>query len=211
MNIRTSRIAGTMLVLTAAFALAAAPALARNATYHAATSPVQDAAARSTYPGLSVTGSATLTVSGDILTAHVIASGLTPNLPHVMHIHGTVGAQNDCPSPVSAFDTNHDGLLNTAEGLPAYGPIDVTFSTTGSTTPAAALTLSAAPMASAAGTIDYTRTFQIPGKIAAHISDLHVVIHGADLNADGSYDGPDGSFAGVPLEAEIPVSCGAIN
>ena len=211
MKIRTSRIAGTMLVLTAAFALAAAPALARNATFHAATSPVQDAAARSTYPGLNVTGSATLTVSGDILTAHVIASGLTPNLPHVMHIHGTVGAQNDCPSPVSAFDTNHDGLLNTAEGLPAYGPIDVTFSTTGSTTPAAALTLSAAPMASAAGTIDYTRTFQIPGKIAAHISDLHVVIHGADLNADGSYDGPDGSFAGVPLEAEIPVSCGAIN
>ena len=181
MKIRTSRIAGTMLVLTAAFALAAAPALARNATFHAATSPVQDAAARSTYPGLNVTGSATLTVSGDILTAHVIASGLTPNLPHVMHIHGTVGAQNDCPSPVSAFDTNHDGLLNTAEGLPAYGPIDVTFSTTGSTTPAAALTLSAAPMASAAGTIDYTRTFQIPGKIAAHISDLHVVIHGADL------------------------------
>ena len=212
MKIRTSRVAATMFVVAATFAVAAAPAFARNASYRATTTPVQDAAARSTYSGLNVTGSATLTVSGNVLTAHITASGLSPNLPHLMHIHGTVGAQNDCPSPVSAFDTNHDGLLSTVEGLPAYGPIDVTFSTFGSTTPAAALTLAAAPMASAAGTIDYTRTFQIPGKIAAHISDLHVVIHGADLNGDGSYDGVDGSLgAGIPLEAEIPVSCGAIN
>ena len=65
-------------------------------------------------------------------------------------------------------------------------------------------------MSSSTGTIDYTRTFQIPGKVAAHISELHVVIHGADLNGNGFYDGPDGAFAGVPLEAEIPVSCGAI-
>ncbi len=213
MKIRTSRMAGTMLVLTAAFALAATPALARNATFRAATSPVQSAAARSTYSALNVTGSASLTLSGNILTAHVTASGLSPSLPHLMHIHGTVGAQNDCPGASFADDRVNDGLIDTIEGQPAYGPIDITFSTSGSTDAgAAALNLATAPVATSAGTIDYTRTFQIPGKFAAHLSELHVVIHGADLNGINGYDGVDGSLgAGIPLEAEIPVSCGAIN
>lgn len=206
--------AGTMLALTAAFALAATPAFARNATFRAATSPVQDAAARSTYSGLNVSGSATLTLAGNILTAQITASGLSPRLPHLMHIHGVVGAQNDCPGASFADDRVDDGLIDTIEGLPAYGPIDITFSTSGATDAgAAALNLNTAPVATAAGTINYTRTFKIPGKFAAHLSDLHVVIHGADLNGDGTYfGGVDGSLgAGIPLEAEIPVSCGAIN
>lgn len=213
MKFRTSRLAGTMLVLTAAIAITATSAFARNATYAASTSPVQSGSAQGTYDGLGVTGSATLTLHGNKLTAHITASGLSPNLPHLMHIHGIVGAQNDCPDASFADDRVADGLIDTIEGLPAYGPIDITFSTSGSTNAgAAALNLATAPIATSAGTIDYTRTFRIPGKFAAHLSELHVVIHGADLNDNGSYDGVDGSLgAGIPLEAEIPVSCGAIN
>lgn len=211
--IRTRSISGVVLTLAAAFAITAAPVLARTGTFTANTTPVQSAAAQSTYSGLGVTGSASLTLNGNVLTAHITASGLSPNLPHLMHIHGIVGAQNDCPGSSFADDRVDDGLIDTIEGLPAYGPIDVTFSTSGSTDAgAAALNLATAPVATSAGTIDYTRTFRIPGKFAAHLSELHVVIHGADLDGSGSYDGIDGSLgAGIPLEAELPVSCGAIN
>ena len=209
MKLGLNKIVGTMLAVAVALAVAAAPVLAKAGTFVATISPVQTAAG---YPGLNVTGSATLTLHGINLTAHITASGLSPNLPHLMHIHGVVGAQNDCPSPVAAFDTNHDGFIDTAEGLPAYGPIDVTFSTSGDTSPAAALNLSTAVVADSSGNIDYTRSFRIPQDVAKNLGDLHVVIHGADLNADGSYDGIDGSLgAGVPLEAELPVSCGGIN
>lgn len=210
MQIRSKKLVGPLMALIAAVAIAAAPVMASAGTFRAMTSPVQNTTAG---PGLNVHGSATLTLRGLNLTAHIVASGLSP-LPHLMHIHGVIGAQNDCPnvSDLAALDTNHDGFIATAEGLPRYGPIDVTFSTTGSTTPAAALTLSTAVVADGAGNIDYTRSFMIPKAVAKDLSDLHVVIHGADLNNDGSYDGVDGSLgAGIPLEAEIPVSCGAIN
>lgn len=128
-----------------------------------------------------------------------------------MHIHGVIGAQNDCPSG-KIFDINKDKFIDTAEGQPAYGPILVTFSTTDSTSAAAGLNLSTAVVADDGGNIDYTRTFKIPSDVANDLGDLHVVIHGADLDKSGAYDGVVGSLgAGIPLEAELPVSCGAIN
>lgn len=207
MKLGLNKIVGPMLVVAAALAVAAAPVLAAAGTFTAATSPVQTAAG---YPGLNVTGSATLELQGLNLTAHISASGLSPNLPHLMHIHGVIGAHNDCPNMTA--DTNGDGFIDTAEGLPAYGPIDVTFSTRGDTSPAAALNLSTAVVADSAGHINYTRSFKVSKDVAKHLGDLHVVIHGADLNANGAYDGIDGSLgAGIPLEAELPVSCGGIN
>lgn len=210
-QIRSKKLVGPLMALIAAVAIAAAPVMASAGTFRATTSPVQNTTAG---PGLNVRGSATLTLHGLNLTAHIVASGLSPSLPHLMHIHGVIGAQNDCPnaSDIAALDTNRDGFIATAEGLPRYGPIDVTFSTSGDTSPAAALTLSTAVMADSAGNIDYTRSFTIPKAVAKDLSDLHVVIHGADLNGNHSYDGVDGSLgAGIPLEAELPVSCGAIN
>jgi hypothetical protein len=208
MQFITTRGARVLLISAAALALAATPVLARVGAFSATTTPVQDGGGS----GLNVTGTATLTLHGNQLTAHIEASGLSPNLPHLMHIHGTIGMENDCPSPVSAFDDNNDGFIDTAEGLPAYGPIDVTFSTFGSTTPGNALNLDAAAVADGTGHLTYDRTFKIPGKVAVNLDELHVVIHGADLDGSTEYDGVDGSLgAGIPLEAEIPVSCGAIN
>lgn len=210
--IKHRRIASVGMTLAAALVIVAAPVAAKMGTFTASTTPVQTAEARATYPGLNVTGTATLTLVGVNLTAHITATGLSPNLPHLMHIHGVLGAQNDCPGTDVADDRVDDGLIDTVEGLPAYGPIVVTFSETGSTTPGAALNLGTAAIADSSGSIDYERTFRIPGKVAVNLSDLHVVIHGADLNNSGSYDGIDGSLgAGIPLEAEIPVSCGTIN
>lgn len=211
MRIRTKSFAGAGLVLAAALAVVAAPVMASTGTFTANTRPIQDTTLGS---GLNVRGSATLTLVGVNLTAHITASGLSPNMPHLMHIHGVIGALNDCPNIFddSNLDLNNDGFLATADGLPRYGPIMVTFSTSGSTSAGAGLSIGTAAVADGNGEIDYLRTFRIPSRVAKDLGNLHVVIHGADLDESGAYDGVDGSLgAGIPLEAELPVSCGAIN
>ena len=104
------------------------------------------------------------------------------------------------------------GFIDTVDGLPDYGPVVVTFSTEGDTSAGAAFNLGTAVVADSSGQIDYTRTFRIPKDVAKDISNLHVVIHGADLDESGAYDGAPSSLGmGIPLEAELPVSCGTIN
>ncbi len=210
MHIRIRNTVGAGLVLAAALAVAAAPVMARPVgTFTANTVPLQDTRLGA---GLNIQGSATLTLKGVNLTARITATGASPNLRHLMHIHGDIGMLNDCPSfRDTDLDLDNDGFLNNAEAEPAYGPILVTFTTTGSTSAGAALNLETAVMADSNGHIDYLRSFRIPGKVAVNLSDLHIVIHGADLDGNGEYDGVIGSFPGVPLEAELPVSCGVIN
>ncbi len=154
-------------------------------------------------------GDAKLRLKGSQLKVLLKAAGVSPGLPHAMHIHGDLQAENECP-PASA-DVNGDGLNDVLEGVPFYGPILVSFTTAGDTSPASALALDRFPVATASGRLSYSRTFTIPQQVAAKLGRLHIVIHGDDLNKDGMYDGPDGSLgAGVPLEAELPVACGTI-
>lgn len=174
-------------------------------------------------------GFATLIRHGDSVRVLLVAFGLSPDLPHVMHIHGREQAANECPG-IEA-DANGDGLVDTVEGVPAYGPIQTTFTTSGGTSGAFgpdSLDLGRAPMANRAGVVVYQRTLPvrdtvapgevgIPRAIADHLADFHIVMHGADLNENGSYDfGPGTSTlsaivgAPVPLEAELPVGCGRI-
>ncbi len=46
--------------------------------------------------------------------------------------------------------------------------------------------------------------------MAANLGEFHIVQHGVDLNGNGVYDGPV-SDLGVPLEAELPATCGVID
>lgn len=165
----------------------------------------------------------------DAVEVIVIGYGLSPDLPHAVHIHGRRQAANECPG-VEA-DANGDGLVDTLEGVPAYGPIETTFTTSGGTSGAFgpdSLDLSRAPMANQAGVTFYRRVIPIrdevgPGEIgipravADNLANFHIVVHGADLNGTGTYDfGPGTSSlsavvgAPVPLEAELPVACGRI-
>ena len=145
-------------------------------------------------------GTASLFVAGRQLTVDIHASGLAPNLPHAMHIHGVLGDPNVCPPP--GADTDNDGLISLQEGAPFYGPIDVSFTTTGDTSPASGLVLERFPVADSNGNLDYHRTFTIPKDVAKDLSQLHVVVHGADLNQNTVYDNL--------FEATLPVACGTI-
>jgi hypothetical protein len=67
------------------------------------------------------------------------------------------------------------------------------------------------------GKLRYKRTIAIPSEFIDALDDLHIVVHGADLNGNGAYDFDAGTSslsglvgAPVPLEAELPVACGTI-
>ncbi len=70
--------------------------------------------------GSEASGQASLVVLDDHLQAFVFVRGLSPNLPHAMHIHGHDEAVAECPSLARAGD---DGLIDTVDGIPDYGPI----------------------------------------------------------------------------------------
>jgi hypothetical protein len=155
--------------------------------------------------GSNVTGAVRLKVDGTSVHVNIHVRGLTPNLPHAMHIHGILGDPNVCP-PATA-DTNGDGLISLEEGAPFYGPIDTSFTTSGDTSPASGLALARFPVADAEGNLNYNRTFTIPQNVLDSLGSLHVVVHGLAL--DGNADGPVGGYDTL-FEAVLPVACGAV-
>ncbi|CCG02917.1 hypothetical protein [Blastococcus saxobsidens] len=161
--------------------------------------------------GSDVSGHATLVEVDGELKVEVRAYGLSPLLPHLMHIHGELEAQNECPGPQFRKGGVSDRLIETVDGLPSYGPIQVTFSTEGDTSPAAALSLGTAPVADADGKLAYQRVLlDVPNDVLDELGDLHIVIHGSDLDGDGMYDATPLTALGAPLEAELPVACGQL-
>ncbi len=208
MNSRLKKSIGMTLVV-GALTLLAVPVLgAARIDFFAALAPVpHDPIA---VGGSNASGTATIEyVRGTTYLVTVNATGLTPNLPHLAHIHGVIQAQNECPGPDAA---GSDGLIDTLDGLPAYGPIQVTFATSGDTSAAAGFNLGTAPVADANGNLFYQREIKIKGNVAANLRDLHIVIHGEDLNNSGVYDGQESTLGmGIPLEAELPVACGALD
>jgi len=181
--------------------------------------------------GSGASGTATAVVHNKkIKSIRIHATGLTPDAPHAQHIHYGNQALNECPT--LALDANGDGRLNTVEGVPAYGPVVVSLTTTGDTSPGSVLAVSRFPVANN-GTIDYSRTnikitdvagtgYPGPGglgtakEIAESIRDGEgvVVIHGLDYDGNGSYsfsaEGASELDATLPAEATDPAACGVL-
>ena len=66
---------------------------------------------------------ATLQVIDGSLVVTLDAVGRVPEQIHPQHIHGFPTQTSTCPT--LANDTNHDGIISFAEGLPAFGPVQV--------------------------------------------------------------------------------------
>ncbi len=160
--------------------------------------------------GSNVHGSSRLRLDGTRLQVWLRARGLDA-LPHAMHIHGLDHPEVAmCPGREARNDLVDDGLIETVEGLEDYGPILVSFTKRGDTSPASALALDRFPVANEDGKVFYKRTISIPRDVARRLGQFHIVVHGEDLNDDGMYGGRITAL-GAPLEAELPVACGEID
>lgn len=182
--------------------------------------------------GSGASGTATAVVKNQkIEHIEVHAEGLTPDAPHAQHIHFGDDALHECPT--AALDVNADGRINTLEGLPAYGPVVVSLTTTGDTTPASLLAVDRFPVAQN-GIYNYSRDnieftdvtgtgFPAAGGLgtAKQIADAIragegvLVIHGLDYDGNGIYNFSDPEGASeldpnLPAEATDPAVCGVL-
>jgi len=140
------------------------------------------------------------------------STGLSPNLPHAQHLH-IGGSINACPT--ESADKNDDGFIDSAEGIPSYGMVKVSLTTSGDIGPDSGLAVERMPKADANGTVSYDRTFPLPEGVShADLQNAVVVEHGiSELFEDKTkFDGDKKSTLdkSLPLEATIPSTCGAL-
>jgi hypothetical protein len=218
-TLSAAALTGAALMVVPPAATAAAPAAATTAaTTTARHGYVARAAAhldQLNNSGVKGFGVVDLKVSKNRISVGVWARGLLADMPHAMHIHFARTARHECPTVRD--DVNRDHRLSTAEGQPAYGPIRVSLTTRGDTSPGSALAVdrfNTAPH----GKLVYKRyNIKVDARTARAIraGQAVLVIHGLDYNQNGKYD-----FAGagkselnpaVPAEATDPAACGVLH
>jgi hypothetical protein len=167
-------------------------------------------------------GTVSLTALGNGGLKVVIHSqGLVPG-PHAQHIHGSAhGGHFGCPT-LKDNDTDGDGVLTNEEATGEYGAVFLALTTRGGATPQDGLAVDRMPVADSNGRLNYERTFpakMVPDGLLEHLSSLHVVQHGIDVNDNGKYDlaalgestfARNLGVANVPEEATDPASCGVV-
>lgn len=130
-----------------------------------------------------VKAQATLQVIDGNLVVTLDAVGRVPQHIHPQHIHGFTTTASTCPT--TANDTNHDGVISFAEGLPAFGPVQVDLQPYPTPT-------------NTAGATHYHVTFvasQVPFDPSA-LTQKTMVLHG--------------DFVGTSYDASLPVACGPV-
>ncbi len=158
-------------------------------------------------------GSATIEAEGSQVSVRVETEGVSANLPHAQHIH--LGGQNVCPPPGAGAQNAPTNLLDSAEGQPFYGAVEVSLTTEGDVSAASGVAVDRFPVADASGSYVYERTFELPeGVTVDELVDGVIVVHGiSELFADPAmYDGDPRSSLDptLPLEATIPALCGEL-
>ncbi len=188
-----------------AIAMAGSPAMAADGSYSSTLGQLN---------GTTGTGMVTVDVMGDQAKVHLEVSGLAETFmdgpyPHVQHVHGE--AMGVCPT--SANDENGDGIISTTEGAGSYGGILTTLSTSGDTTPAAALNLELGGQGGSY-TIDRTITIDDAQQKSLEAGTSVVVVHGLDPATAGVseevFGSPSDLDPKLPLGATSPALCGAL-
>ena len=162
-----------------------------------------------------VSGTANLSLDGDLLSVSIRATGLTPGQPHVQHIHGRfddAGNPIDSVTPTLADDTDGDGFVEVAEGSRSYGPIILNLDS-----PPGSGQFPTAP----GGVINFTQTYNLansPSFVAGFTrADLlpldlrEIVLHGLLLTPQTGLGFGPGEANGTPgYKAALPVASGEI-
>lgn len=201
-SLKKAALAAPALGLVSLLAVAG-PAVAADGSAQARLTPVNDASA---------SGTAMVNVTGDTLTVTMAARGLLANQPHAAHIHFGADAKHECPT--KADDSDGNGHVNTTEGAPAYGPVVVSLTKTGDTSPSSVLAVERYDTA-AGGKISYERgSVKVSAGVARAVKagESVVVVHGVDYNSNGKYDGAAKSDLDpkLPTEATDPAICGVL-
>jgi len=157
--------------------------------------------------GSTGSGMAMATVTGDMLEFTLAADGLADG-PHAAHIHFGEDARHECPA--AGDDADGDDRLSTTEGGPAYGPIVVSLTRSGDTSPSSGL---AVDRFASGASFQYMR-----GDVAVDpaVSDAIesgeavVVVHGV------AYTGAEAEVKSdldpsLPASATDPAICGVLN
>lgn len=192
--------------LAGATVLMPAPAQAAPMLYEAILAPLSNSG---------VSGLARLSHDGNMLTVTITASGLTPNQMHVQHIHGRFGPAGnpiDSVTPTLAQDTDGDGFIELAEGLPSYGPIILNLDS-----PTGSGQFPTAPD----GLVNFTQTYDLSNNAlfaqnftSADLLPLtlrEIVLHGRLLDSQTGLGSGPGEANGTPgYKAVLPVAAGEI-
>lgn len=207
-------IGGLVLAGTAAIGGIQASSATESAEPAAASGNVQLEAKLKSLNDSGAAGRVHAEVMGRKADVRIHARGLAKNLPHAQHLHFGAEARNECPDVFD--DANNDHRLNVAEGVPAYGPILKSLTTSGDTSPTSGLAVDRFPT-TPKGVEKYERVISFaPGSVLRAIKNGKgvVVIHGVDHNGNGVYDfegsGASELDASLPAEATDPALCGVL-
>lgn len=203
---------GAALVLSAGL-LAGTTTSSATAMGNAAAAPIAETQAKlKPLNNSPVNGTATVMVNGRRLQVSIDATRLLKKMPHAQHIHFGAQARHECPTVRD--DDNADHRLNTVEGQPAYGPVKVSLTKSGDTSPKSTLAVNRFPKAKDRQ-VHYNRSMKTGSKTARGIRNgkAVIVLHGIDYNNNGKYDfgaGRSDLDPSLPAEATDPVSCGRL-
>lgn len=202
---KLTKLAPIVLALPLALPLMAGPAMAADgsATANLRPIPLNDS---------NGSGTATVTVNGNEIQFTLAADGLAEG-PHAAHIHFGADARHECPD--ADDDDDDDNRLSTTEGGPAYGPVVVSLTKSGDTSPKSTLRIEGYESGEE---IEYSRgNVEVSDAVARAIvrGQAVTVVHGveydderADAKSDLTADADEEDQ--LPASATDPAVCGRL-
>ena len=210
-------IKGIMIIAAAALLVSPAPLLAQQAGKAPAAVEVYKSQINMVNQGLggnAAKGTAEFRIAGDELLITVNAEGLTPDMKHMVHLHGFVdGRKAACATP--SADKNKDGVVDVMEAAAVNGPELIALN---GEPQALDIKEKSYPKASKQGTIQYSKkvsmkklmkNMQKKYKISTlNLESMVVNLHGVDKKA--KLPATVQSEMKLPAYQTVPVACGEI-
>lgn len=212
-----SLIKGILVTVAAIMLVSSAPSFAQQTGQAPAKADVYRAQLNTVNQGLAgnaAKGTAEFRVTGNELMITVNAEGLTPNMMHVMHVHGFPDGKKAACATMSA-DANKDGIIDVVEAMSVNGPEVIPLN---KNPEAINIKSSSYPKSTKQGTLQYTakvpmKEFQQNaqkklGLKTLNLENMVVNIHGVDKKT--ALPNTVKSELKLPAYATVPVACGEI-